>query len=51
MEKAIRFEDWIVLRFWENDIKHDVEACVTAVKEAIQDRVLSEYMEETYDDE
>lgn len=40
-----------MLRFWENDIKHDVEACVTDVKEAIQDRVLSEYMEETYDDE
>lgn len=48
VEKAIRFEDWIVLRFWGNDIKHDVDACVTAVQEAIQERVLSEDIEETY---
>lgn len=46
VDKALRFEDWIVLRFWGNDIKKDPSACVQVVKEAIQERKCSESIED-----
>lgn len=45
VEKQIRAKDWIVIRFWGNDIKHNLEACVDVVRETIQERILSEYLE------
>lgn len=43
VEKQIRAEDWIVIRFWGNDIKHNLDACIAVVKETIQERILSDY--------
>ena len=34
-EKALRFQEWIVLRFWGNDIKRHTAECVQAVEEAV----------------
>lgn len=42
VEKQIRAEDWIVIRFWGNDIKHNLDDCVAVVKETIQERILSD---------
>ena len=39
-EKALCFQDWLVLRFWGDDIKKHTEECVKAVKEAIFQQVL-----------
>lgn len=33
---------WIVLRFWGNDIKHNIAECVQTVEEAIMQRKLDE---------
>ena len=37
LENTIRLRDegWTVLRFWESDIKNDVEVCVKKIIEAI----------------
>nr|WP_027871575.1 very short patch repair endonuclease [[Eubacterium] cellulosolvens] len=35
VEKKIRYEGWVVLRFWGNDIKQHTEACVKTIKEYI----------------
>ena len=43
VEKQIRAEDWIVIRFWGNDIKHNLDACIAVVKETIQERIFSDY--------
>ena len=51
VDKAIRSEDWIVLRFWGNDIKKNLDACVQTVKETIQDRILSGYEEDLDENE
>lgn len=34
-EKALRFQEWTVLRFWGEDIKKHTEECVRAVEEAV----------------
>lgn len=41
VERAIRAQGWIVLRFWGKEIKRDVNMCVKAVKEAIQYVILA----------
>ncbi len=51
VDKEIRYKDWIVLRFWGNDIKKNLDDCVQVVKEAILDRELSEVIEDTCNDE
>ena len=39
-EKALRFREWTVLRFWGEDIKKHTVDCVQVVEEAIIDRRL-----------
>ena len=34
-EKALRFREWTVLRFWGEDIQKHTDECVKAVEEAI----------------
>lgn len=41
VEKQIRAQNWIVIRFWGNDIKRNVLSCVCTVKKAIQDQMSS----------
>lgn len=38
VEKALRFREWTVLRFWGKDIMRDTEACVRVVEEAVEER-------------
>ena len=42
VEKALRFREWIVLRFWGNDIKKNTETCVRVIEECIFERKCSE---------
>ena len=37
-EKALRFREWTVLRFWGEDIRKHTDDCVRAVEEAIFDQ-------------
>ena len=37
-EQALRFREWIVLRFWGDDILKHTDDCVRAVEEAIFDQ-------------
>ena len=34
-ERALRFEDWVVLRFWGEDIRKHTDECVKAIEEAV----------------
>lgn len=34
-DKILKFQGWVVLRFWQKDIEKDLSGCVQAVKEAI----------------
>ena len=43
VEKQIKAEDWIVLRFWGKDIKNNLDDCIAVIKETIQERMLSDY--------
>lgn len=51
VDKTIRADDWIVLRFWGNDIKNNTEACVQAVKDAINERLFSEIADDISDED
>lgn len=42
VERLLRSQDWIVLRFWDVEIKKNLDDCVQAVKEAIMSRKLLE---------
>ena len=37
-EKALRFREWTVLRFWGEDIKKHTDDCVQVIEEAIIDK-------------
>ena len=37
-EKSLHFQDWLVLRFWGEDIRKHTEDCVRVVEEAIFER-------------
>ncbi len=37
-EKALKFREWTVLRFWGEDIKKHTDDCVQVVEEAIVDK-------------
>ena len=37
VEKALRFREWTVLRFWGEDIKKNTNDCVKIIEEAIDD--------------
>ena len=37
VEKALRFREWRVLRFWGEDIKKHTDACISVIEEAITD--------------
>ena len=37
-EKALKFREWTVVRFWGEDIRKHTEDCVRAVEEAIFDK-------------
>jgi len=36
VSKALTGQGWIVIRFWEHDIKRDIKGCVSRVKMSIQ---------------
>ena len=40
-EKALNFQDWMVLRFWGEDIKRHTDECVKAVQEAISEQKIN----------
>ena len=51
-DQALRFREWVVLRFWGKDIKKHTDVCVRAVEEAVFAKILDsgemEMMEEEY---
>lgn len=38
VNKALRFREWVVLRFWGQDISKNLEDCVRVIEDAITDR-------------
>ena len=34
-DKMLLYYDWVVLHFWESDIKEDIDNCIEAIKEVI----------------
>lgn len=43
-EKALRFREWTVLRFWGEDIKRHTDECIQVIEEAIVDcRMLKQH--------
>lgn len=44
VEQQLRALGWTVLRFWDDEIKHDLPGCVQAVKEAIFEKSLDVYI-------
>lgn len=44
VETQLRALGWTVLRFWDDEIKHDLPGCVQAVKEAIFDAEVNAYI-------
>ena len=44
VERELRALGWTVLRFWDDEIKHDLPGCVQAVKEAIFDAEVNTYI-------
>lgn len=45
IDRQLRNMDWIVLRFWGNDIRKNMTACVEKVKEAIFQRKMDLFSE------
>ena len=41
VEKALRFREWTVLRFWGEDIKKHTEECIQVIMEEIFEKKLS----------
>ena len=41
VEREIRADDWTVIRFWGSDIKNNINDCMTVIKEAIHDTIIS----------
>lgn len=39
-DKMLLYYDWVVLHFWENDIKNDLENCIETIKEVIYMRII-----------
>lgn len=37
VEKALRFREWTVLRFWGEDIKKHTDSCISVIEEVITD--------------
>lgn len=48
VEKSLRFREWIVLRFWGNDIAQNTEECVKVIEEAIEERLVNRETEQRY---
>ncbi len=44
VETELRALGWTVLRFWDDEIKHDLDGCVHTVKEAVLENKLHAYI-------
>ena len=42
-DKRLTYQDWVVLHFWESDIKEHLDLCIQTVKEAIFERSIESY--------
>lgn len=42
VDKALRFREWTVIRFWGGDIRKHTEDCVRVVEEAVEERMIRE---------
>ena len=42
VNRRLKADGWIVLRFWDNDINKHLDDCVRAVKEAVFERMIDE---------
>lgn len=42
VEQELRAMDWTVIRFWDKDIKKDLDGCIQTVKEAIWESRIEE---------
>ena len=40
VERTLRSREWIVLRFWGDDIKKNTEDCIKVIEEAIEERII-----------
>lgn len=49
-DRTLRAMGWCVLRFWDVEIKKDLEGCVRTIKEAVMQSRLAEYEQESIDD-
>ena len=40
VERTLRSREWIVIRFWGNDITKNTQDCVRVIEEAIEERLI-----------
>ena len=45
VEQELRAMDWTVIRFWDVDIKKNLDGCVQTVKEAVMEKKLESELE------
>ena len=45
-DHALQALGWAVIRFWEKDVKKDVDACASTVIQTIVDLTMSDYFED-----
>lgn len=50
VERRLKGMDWIVLRFWDDQINKDLDGCVRTVQEAIFDASMMSYGSMSYDE-
>ncbi len=43
VDQALRARDWKVLRFWDVEINKQLEECVEAVWDAVNERKMEQY--------
>lgn len=41
VERTLRSREWIVIRFWGNDITKNTQDCVRVIEEAIEERLIN----------
>lgn len=46
INKELLFQGWTVLRFWENDIKKNIDECVKTIEESIMEKKFEDILQD-----
>ena len=42
-DQMLKYYDWIVLHFWESDIRNDIDRCIQTIKETILEQTIGSF--------